>query len=114
MTLITFANPRKQKMASGFESLELTEAGTWESFPSFAEKYIQQIGASVVRKFESLDMLLWEIVYDGAVLNFVYDDFPNGVSIEPKDKSGQDAIDKLYKIAKEQSGIDRFKPSVKF
>ena len=100
--MIRFANPRKQKMASGNESLELTEEGTWESFPPFAEKYVKQIGAVIKKRIEAPDMHLWEIELDGVVVNFVYDDFPNGVSIEPKDKQGQVVIEKLYKQAFEQ------------
>jgi len=90
-------------MASGTECLELTEAGSWESFPTFAEKYVKQIGAKIKRKIKAPDMHLWEIEYEGVVLNFVYDDFPNGISIEPKDKSGQDAIENLYKLVLSQS-----------
>lgn len=101
--MITFSNPKKEKVAPGCESLELTEAGTWESFPAFAEKFVQQIGAKVIRKLEAPDMHIWEIEYDGAALNFVYDDFPNGVSIESKDSKGQAAVDKLYDLVKEQS-----------
>ena len=100
--MIRFVNPKKQKMASGNESLELTEEGTWESFPEFAIQYTSQIGAKIKRKIESPDMHLWEIELEGATLNFVYDDFPHGVSIEPKDNSGQIVIEKLYQQALEQ------------
>ena len=95
-------------MASGNESLELTEAGTWESFPSFAKKFIDQIGASVIRKIDGPDVRIWEIKYEGAILNLVYDDFPNGVSVEPKDKNGQKAVDHLFKMVesqKDESGL---------
>ena len=102
MKLIVFANPQKQKMASGCESPELTEAGTWESFPLFAEKYVLQIGARVLKKIAAPDMHLWKIKYEGAVLNFVYDDYPNGVSIEPMSSQGQFAVDKLFNLAVEQ------------
>jgi len=88
-----------QKMASGYESLELTDAGSWESFPPFAEKYVEQIGASVRKKIEAPDMHIWEIEYSGSVLNFVYDDFPNGTSIEPKSKKAQKAVKEIYEVA---------------
>ncbi len=101
--MISFANPRKQKMASGCESLELTDAGTWESFPPFAEKYVKQIGATVVEKIEGPDVHLWKIKFEGVLLNFVYDDFPNGVSVEPLDSNGQPAIDILYRLSVEES-----------
>jgi hypothetical protein len=103
MNLITFAGPKKVKMASGCERLELTEEGTWESFPPFAEKYVAQIGAKILKRIEAPDMHLWEIEYDGAILNFVYSDYPNGVSIEPKDKDGQAAVDKLFGLVVGQS-----------
>ncbi|NRA15895.1 MAG: hypothetical protein HRU04_10385 [Oceanospirillaceae bacterium] len=45
--MIKFANPKKLRMASGNESLELTQEGTWESFPLFAEQYVEQMGANV-------------------------------------------------------------------
>lgn len=101
--MIRFSNPKKHAMASGNESLELTEAGTWASFPSFAEKYMRQIGAKIINKVEAPDMHLWEIEYENELLNFVYNDFPNGVSIEPKSNKGQAAVDKLYNQALSES-----------
>ncbi|MDT4329058.1 DUF3630 family protein [Methylomonas sp. MED-D] len=101
--MIRFAHPKLQKMASGLYCLELTEAGSWESFPLFAEKYAAQIGATIVKKIEGPDIHLWEIEYEGSILNFVYDDFPNGVSVEPKERGGENAIEKLYELAKVQS-----------
>ncbi|MPS59565.1 MAG: DUF3630 family protein [Pseudomonas sp.] len=70
--------------------------------PWLPKKYVRQIGASVLAKIETPDMHLWEIEYSGATLNLVYEDFPNGVSIEPKDNRGQSAIDTLYSLAMEQ------------
>ncbi|QSP94184.1 DUF3630 family protein [Marinobacter salinisoli] len=93
-------------MASGDFSLELTEAGSWESFPSFAKKFVAQIGAKIIKKIDGPDIRIWEIEYEGVVLNFVYDDFPNGVSIEPRGKEGQPAIEKLFRHVSEQSDPD--------
>lgn len=93
-------------MASGNESIELTEEGNWETFPPFAEKYVQQIGAKIINKITAPDMHLWEIEYEGASLNFVYDDFPNGVSIEPKDEAGNAAIEKLYQQVLQESSAN--------
>lgn len=90
-------------MASGNYSLELTEAGTWESFAPFAQKFARQIGAKIINKIDGPDIRIWEIEYEGVILNFVYDDYPNGVSIEPKGKEAGQAIDKLYKLVVEQS-----------
>jgi len=67
--MITFANPKKITMSSGNESIELTEAGTWESFPPFAEKFANQIGAKIIKRITAPDMHLWEIEYHGIILN---------------------------------------------
>lgn len=101
--MITFANPKKRKMAIGCESIELTEAGNWETFPDFAEKYAEQIGATIFNRISTPDMHIWEVEYAGHTLNFVYDDFPNGLSLEPKSKKGQAAIEKLWKIIEQES-----------
>jgi hypothetical protein len=98
MAIIVFSNPKKQKMSSGDEYIELTEEGTWESFPAFAEKFVQQIGAKIIKRNSAVDMHLWEIEYEGVLLNFVYSDFPNGVSIEPIKPDAQKAIDRLFSI----------------
>ncbi len=89
-------------MASGNESLKLTSDGTWESFPAFAENFVKQIGASIIKKIDGPDIQIWEIRYEGALLNLVYDDYPNGVSIEPKDTDGQNAVDALFQLVKSQ------------
>lgn len=90
-------------MASGNQSLELTEEGNWESFPQFAEEFTKQIGAKILQKIESVNIRIWEIEYEGVILNLVYDDFPNGITIEPKDMDGQAAIYKLSELVKIQS-----------
>lgn len=90
-------------MASGWDGIELTEEGNWETFLPFAKKYAAQIGAKVIQKIAAPNMHLWEIEYEGVILNLVYDDSPNGVSIEAKDKSGQPAIEKLFQRLVEQS-----------
>jgi len=101
--MIKFKNPHKTRMASGDECLLLTDAGTWESFPAFAEEFISQLGASVLRKIDLPDIHLWEIEYEGAPLRLVYDDFPNGVSVEPIDSGGRNAIEDLFQMLKRQS-----------
>jgi hypothetical protein len=89
--MISFRDPKLFKQASGDLYIELTEAGTWESFPKFAEALTQQIGAIITERIDGPDVRLWKIAYAGNALRLVYDDYPNGVSIEPS-TSGQDAV----------------------
>lgn len=101
--MITFANPKKHPMAIGCECIELTAASSWETFPEFAEKYAAQIGAKIVKRTSTPDIHIWQIEYDGVALNFVYDDFPNGICLEPKSIKGQVAIEKLWELVVKQS-----------
>ena len=51
-------------------------------------------------------MLLWpdaRAPHEGALLRLVYDDYPNGVSVEPKDNVGQKAVDFLFQLVKSHS-----------
>ena len=103
--MITFSNPKKEKMASGQNCIELTEEGTWESFPAFAEQLVKQINAKTVNKIVAPDCILWEIVYNDVKLKLVYDDFPNGVSIEPFNQSDNIIINELFEIFYSQKSV---------
>ena len=89
--MISFRSPKLFKQATGDLYIELTEQGTWESFPKFAEALVQQIGATITERIDGPDARLWKITYASNALRLVYDDFPNGVSIEPS-CSGQDTV----------------------
>lgn len=89
-------------MASGNWSLELTDSGSWESFPKLAKEFCSQVGAKIIEKLDGPDVTIWDIEYHGSVLRLVYDDYPNGISVEPKDSNGQSAVDKLYELVFKQ------------
>jgi hypothetical protein len=101
--MISFSNPKLREMASGEKCIELTEAGNWEMFPSFAKKFASQINAEIIYKGSAVDMHIWEIQYADAILNLVYDDYPNGISIEPKTGHTKEAIIQLYELISKQS-----------
>jgi hypothetical protein len=46
---------------------------------------------------------IWDIDVDGVVVQLVYDDWPNGVTITPMDASGQGTVDRLFELALKQS-----------
>jgi hypothetical protein len=90
-------------MASGDLCVELTEAGTWESFPRFAEKWAEEIGAEITDRLDGPDVRIWTISYEGHSLSLVYDDFPNGVTVEAPDSTSNATIEKLFAIVSSQS-----------
>ena len=93
-------------MALGNEYLHLTDEGTWDSFPKFAEELASQIGASIIKRKTLPDSHLWEIEFEGDLLRFVYDDFPNGISIEPKGIFNKKSIQRLYELISSQGSND--------
>ena len=84
-------------MHSGNLCVVLTEAGTWESFPAFAEKYCKQIDAIIVERIDGPDVRVWKIEVEGIIIRLVYDDYPNGVSLESEDDRGDEIIKRLFK-----------------
>lgn len=96
--LIRFREPRLERMRSGNLRLLLTEAGTWESFEAFAEKWTHQIGALIVDRLDGPDVRVWRVSYENRLVNLVYDDFPNGVSVEAIDADSNPAIEKLFSL----------------
>src|SRR4051812_3083291 len=79
---IRFRNPKLERMHNSNLCIELTEAGTWESFEGFATKWAAQIGAKILRQVDGPDVRVWHIEYEGHEMNLVYSDYPNGVSVE--------------------------------
>ncbi len=94
--MIQFKNPQLGKAHSGHLIIELTEAGTWESFPRFASKFIEEIGATKITEVTGPDVRFWDILLNDVKLNLGYDDFPNGLSIMSYDNQGDNLLRKLY------------------
>jgi hypothetical protein len=93
-------------MHSGNLCIVLTEAGTWESFPAFAEKYCEQIDAIIVKRIDGPDVRVWEIEVEGIIIRLVYDDYPNGVSLESEDDRGDEIIKRLFKRIEAEKSDD--------
>lgn len=94
--MIRFRNPVLTKMQNGNMCIELTEAGTWESFPPFAEALAKQIGGAITQRIDGPDVRLWKVEYLGHPLRLVYDDFPNGISLEPMTDGSDNIIHRLF------------------
>lgn len=89
--MIRFRHPKLLKMKSGLPYIELTEEGTWESFPAFAEKFAVQLRAEIGQRLDGPDVRRWTLTFSGQLVYLHYDDFPNGVFIKPT-ASGQTVI----------------------
>lgn len=76
---------------SGRACLNLTSLVGWDAFPDFAKKLARYLDASIVHKFDSVDVRIWELSINDAILRLVFDDFPVMVSLESPNES-TDAI----------------------
>ena len=102
--MICFKNPTLETMACGFQCIELTDSGSWQTFDAFANAFTGDLNGTIIRKVDGIDIRVWLFEYEGAHLNLVYRDYPNGISIEPQDEAGDNAVKKLFKtLMKERS-----------
>jgi hypothetical protein len=90
-------------MADGNLCVTLTEAGTWESFPIFAEAWAAQIGARIEDRIDVVDTRLWHIRYERSLLRLVYADFPNGVTVESTGPEANAAIAMLFALVSSEA-----------
>jgi hypothetical protein len=93
-------------MANGRDCVELTEDGTWESFPALAQALVKQVGANVLERIDGPDIRLWIILVDGHKLSLVYNDYPNGITIEPRDDSSSTLIARMHASFVAESSAD--------
>jgi hypothetical protein len=71
-------------MASGDESLVLTERIGWESFPAYAEAVLRLLEGTVVSRADGPDQRVWTVRIGSELYWLAYEDFPIEVSLDPK------------------------------
>jgi uncharacterized protein DUF3630 len=71
-------------MASGNESLLLTERVGWESFPPYAEAILQLLEGAVVSRADGPDRRVWTVRIGTQLFWLTYEDFPIEVSLDPQ------------------------------
>ncbi len=106
MALIRFRHPVLNKMANGLECILLTEAGTWESFAPFAEAFAAQFNAVIMKRIDGADVGIWTLAWQGEDFRLVYDDFPNGITLEPAEASGAASVRRWLEIFRSESSPD--------
>lgn len=93
-------------MHGGNQCIELTEDGSWETFAPFAERFVAQLGGTIVDRLDGPDVRLWTVRIGEHILRLVYDDYPNGISLEPLDASSQILIWELFERFRAESSPD--------
>jgi hypothetical protein len=97
-----------EPMASGHQALVLSHRVTWEAFPSYAPALAGLLGGKIVDKADSAAERLWTAVIEGQRFFISYDDYPFGVSLEPRDDGAATLIstirERLLRV-RDQRGV---------
>ncbi|MBI5725654.1 MAG: DUF3630 family protein [Planctomycetes bacterium] len=104
--MIKFRKPTLNKMHCGNLCITLTEGGTWESFPVFAEKFAKQIGGTILDRADSVVERVWLLDYSGCSFRLVYDDYPNGITFESTGKEADIVVQNLFGKLKSEVAED--------
>ena len=99
--MIVLPDLKMSKAHSGHAVIKLTEDGTWEGLPRFAEAFTKQLGARKINHVDGPDVRLWDIELGGIRLNLVYDDFPNGLSLMPYSDEGDRLLQRVFEDLKQ-------------
>jgi len=80
-------------MASGDQGLLLTEKVSWEGFPKYAEAVVSFLGGRIIeRSADSPAERVWTTTIQGQSFWIAYEDYPLGVSLDPKDSEASSLI----------------------
>jgi len=88
---------KTERQASGHLSLLLTERIGWEDFERYAEELLRRLDGLVAEKGSAADMHIWNVEIETLPFRLVYDDFPNGVTLESESYAGDMLLSKLHR-----------------
>ncbi len=80
------------KMASGNNSLELTQCISWTGFPQHANEIINFLGGEIINKADSVVDRVWDICVNGERFWLSFNDFGLGVSLDSQTRQSSKQI----------------------
>lgn len=94
-----------ERQASGHLYLLLTECIGWEDFERYAKELLRRLDGRAYEKGAAADMHLWNVEIETLPFRLVYDDYPDGVTLESESQAGDMLLRKLQKrLAPTQGG----------
>jgi hypothetical protein len=81
-----------ETMHSGRLCLNLASCVGWDGFPAYAEIVIGLLNGKIVKKSDSVDVRVWEILIDNEKFFLVHDDFPIMISLESTSLQGDQLV----------------------
>ncbi|MEO3430968.1 DUF3630 family protein [Pelagibius sp. CAU 1746] len=86
-----------ERQAGGHLSLLLTERMVFEDFGRYAEELMRRLDGKVTEKGYAAGMHIWNVKIETLPFRLVYDEFPNGVTLESESHAGDMLLSKLQK-----------------
>jgi hypothetical protein len=80
------------KMASGNNSLELTQHVSWAGFPQYAIEIINILGGKIINKADSVVERVWDVCINGERFWLSLNDFSLGVSLDSQTRQSSKQI----------------------
>ena len=81
-----------RKMASGTDSLLLTECIDWDSFPQYADEIVRLLGGRVADRIDGPDQRVWTVCIGNHLFWLAYEDYPVGVSLDPQNSEASATV----------------------
>lgn len=93
-------------MSNGESFIILSESTSWSDFPRLIASILPIIQGEIGDKADTVDLRMWKVKTPQGVINAVYQDFPNEITLEPV-AGGDSAIEWTFEILRESVGRDR-------
>ena len=79
-------------MASGNDSLELTQCISWTGFPRYATETINILGGEIINKADSVNERVWDVCVNDERFWLSFNDFGLGVSLDSQTRQSSKHI----------------------
>ena len=98
MTELPLERLEIEMMASGLESLRLTDRVQWEDFPEYASAVITLLGGTIVARAGAPTERVWTTSVQGCLFWISLDDFGLGVALDRQNADGARLIPEIRRI----------------
>jgi hypothetical protein len=81
-----------QRMASGGDSLVLTQRIDWDGFPAYAEALLECLHGTATGRVDGPDQRMWTVSIEGQSFWLTFDEWLHEVSLDPKNSAASAVI----------------------
>ena len=94
--LMEFSDLKVETTASGKLSLFITKDVGFHSFPRIAKEFLKLVGGIKIFSVDAPDIRMWIVLVKFRPFYLAYDDFPQGLSLDPMRGSSDKVVRQLF------------------